>query len=109
MPCLLGSSMLRTGAVPNERKSSFFLFLFLLKHYISVLRAAAQVVESMSPVWLEQQQFEYIGELGEVWLEVQHREQVRPHQRSTTPVALFHLRTRHNIPQKFRTYLSKCT
>ena len=38
----------------------------------------------MSPVWLEQQQFEYIGELGQVWLEVQHREQVLP------PPALFH-------------------
>lgn len=37
-----------------------------------------QVVDSMSPVWLEQQQFEYIGELAQVWLEVQHRNQVRP-------------------------------
>lgn len=38
-----------------------------------------QVVDSMSPVWLEVQQFEYISELANVWLEVQHREQVPLH------------------------------
>lgn len=34
-------------------------------------------VRSMCPVWIETARFEYVSELGEVWLEVQHVGQVR--------------------------------